>query len=157
VAETELRALDALESRAWRGLVSVHSRLFSCLDQELQASSGLSLTDYEVLARLFEAEGQRLRMSELAESLHLSPSGLTRRLDGLVAEGMVERSQCPEDRRGSFAVLTSTGREALEQAAPSHIRQVRKHFVDRLTRSQLSALADAMSALEGGDAGCGRT
>jgi DNA-binding MarR family transcriptional regulator len=135
-------------------MVSVHARLLACLDSELQASSGLSLPDYEVLVHLSEAEGQRMRMSDLAEHLDISPSGLTRRLDGLVAAGLVDRVQCPEDRRGSFAVLTRLGYGRLSEAAPEHAAQVRRHFADRLTRRQLTSLAEAMEALGAGGAGC---
>lgn len=131
-----------------------HARLVAQLDAELLASSGISLPDYEVLVHLSEADSQRLRMSELALRLEISPSGLTRRLDGLVASGMVERVQCPEDRRGTFAVLTELGAERLEAAAPAHVAQVRRWFVDRLTRDQLCALADAMASIIAGSGAC---
>jgi len=136
--------LDELEMQAWRSLLSAHSRLMSRLDAELQASQGLSVSDYGVLVQLSEAEGGRMRMSELAERLLLSPSGLTRRLDGLVRAGFVTRARCPTDRRGAFAVLTDSGRTRLEKAAPDHVDQVRRHFIDRLSRKQLQALVDAL-------------
>jgi DNA-binding MarR family transcriptional regulator len=136
--------LDDLEMQAWRSLLSAHSKLMSRLDAELQASQGMSVSDYGVLVQLSEAEGGHMRMSELADRLLLSPSGLTRRLDGLVRAGFVNRTRCPTDRRGAFAVLTDAGRARLEQAAPDHVEQVRRHFVDRLTRDQLKALVDAL-------------
>jgi DNA-binding MarR family transcriptional regulator len=136
--------LDDLEMQAWRSLLSAHSRLMSRLDAELQASQGMSISDYGVLVQLSEAEHGRMRMSELADRLLLSPSGLTRRLDGLVRTGLVDRARCPTDRRGAFAVLTDAGRAQLEQAAPDHVEQVRRHFVDRLSRRQLEALVDAL-------------
>ena len=102
--------LDDLEMQAWRSLLSAHSRLMSRLDAELQASQGMSVSDYGVLVQLSEAEGGHMRMSELADRLLLSPSGLTRRLDGLVRAGLVDRARCPTDRRGAFAVLTDAGR-----------------------------------------------
>jgi DNA-binding MarR family transcriptional regulator len=98
-----------------------------------------------VLVQLSEAEGGHMRMSELADRLLLSPSGLTRRLDGLVRAGLVDRARCPTDRRGAFAVLTDAGRARLEQAAPDHVEQVRRHFVNRLTRRELEALVAALS------------
>jgi DNA-binding MarR family transcriptional regulator len=116
----------------------------SRLDAELQATQGMSVSDYGVLVQLSEAEGGRMRMSELADRLLLSPSGLTRRLDGLVHSGLVDRVRCPTDRRGAFAVLTPAGHARLEQAAPDHVEQVRRHFVDRLSRRQLEALVDAL-------------
>ena len=83
--------LDDLELRAWRSLLRAHARLLARLDAELQASKGMSVNDYGVLVQLSEEEGGSMRMSELAERLLLSPSGLTRRLDGLVRAGLVER------------------------------------------------------------------
>jgi DNA-binding MarR family transcriptional regulator len=139
--------LDELEMQAWRSLLIAHSRLMARLDSELQASQGMSVSDYGVLVHLSEAEGGRMRMSELAEHLLLSPSGLTRRLDGLVHAGLVDRVRCPTDRRGAFAVLTDAGRSRLEEAAPDHVEQVRRHFVDRLSRRQLEALVDALGTV----------
>jgi DNA-binding MarR family transcriptional regulator len=136
--------LDDLEMRAWRSLLVAHSRLIARLDAELQASQGMSVQDYGVLVHLSEAEGGRMRMSELADRLLLSPSGLTRRLDGLVRSGLVDRLRCPTDRRGAYAVLTDAGKARLEQAAPDHVDQVRRHFVDRLSRRQLESLVDAL-------------
>jgi DNA-binding MarR family transcriptional regulator len=136
--------LDDLEMRAWRSLLVAHSRLIARLDAELQSSQGMSVQDYGVLVHLSEAEGGRMRMSELADRLLLSPSGLTRRLDGLVRSGLVDRLRCPTDRRGAYAVLTDAGKARLEQAAPDHVDQVRRHFVDRMSRRQLEALVDAL-------------
>ncbi|MGA2521913.1 MAG: MarR family transcriptional regulator [Acidimicrobiales bacterium] len=144
--------LDDLEMHAWRSLLRAHSRLIGRLDADLQASQGMSVTDYGVLVEL-EGEGGQMRMSELAERLLLSPSGLTRRLDSLVSSGLVERHRCPTDRRGSYAALTPAGRARLEEAAPDHVAQVRRHFVERLTRRQLSALADALDKVSDGP-GC---
>ena len=98
------------EMRAWRGLVQATTGLLAILDNELQAAHGLSLGDYEVLVHLSEAPDRSLRMSELAGRLHLSPSGITRRIDGLVRSGLVERRQCPSDRRGSNAFITAAFR-----------------------------------------------
>jgi DNA-binding MarR family transcriptional regulator len=146
--------LDPLEMRAWRSLLSAHARLLARLDAELEASSGMSVADYGVLVHLSEAEGGHMRMSELAAALLLSPSGLTRRLDGLVAAGFVERAKCPTDRRGAYAVLTETGRKRLEEVAPKHVEQVRRNFIDRLDRQQLKALSDALGAISEGPPAC---
>ena len=139
--------LDELEQRAWRSLLAAHTRLLHRLDAELQATQELSVADYGVLAALSEAPEGQMRMSELAEHLLLSPSGLTRRLDTLVHQGLVTRHRCQSDRRGSYAVLTDAGRGRLERAAPDHVEQVRRHFVDRLSRGQLSQLAEALDAV----------
>lgn len=141
--------LDETEQRAWRALLGAHRLLMLRLDAELEAAQGMSVADYGVLVQLSEAPEGRMRMSELAELSQLSPSGLTRRLDALVTEGLVERVRCPTDRRGAFAVLTPEGKARLERAAPDHVAQVRQHFVQRLTRRQLVALADALEELSG--------
>jgi DNA-binding MarR family transcriptional regulator len=79
--------------------------------------------------------------------LLISPSGLTRRLDGLVRDGLVERHACPSDRRGSLAVLTPTGLTALERAAPTHVTGVRRYLIDRLEREQLLDLTAAFASI----------
>lgn len=146
----EVPWLDDVESRAWRALLGAHRKLLQRLDAELQATQGLSVSDYGVLVELSEAEGGRMRMSDLAERMLLSPSGLTRRLDSMVETGLVERVRCQNDRRGAYAVLTPAGRARLEAAAPDHVEQVRRHFVERLSRQQLEALGEALEAVAGG-------
>jgi DNA-binding MarR family transcriptional regulator len=96
--------------------------------------------DYEVLVRLSEAEDQRMRMCDLATALQLSPSGLTRRLDGLVSAGLVERVANPADRRVMFAALTEKGSDKLAEAAPDHVASVRNRFLRGLTRDQIREL-----------------
>src|SRR5258707_11546954 len=148
------------ELRAWQALIGVTSGVMATLDNELQAEHGLSFGDYEVLVHLSEAPGRAIRMSELATRLRLSPSGITRRIDGLVKGGLVERRPCPNDRRGSNAVLTALGLKTLKTAAPTHVRGVRAHFVDRLTDAQLEELTSALAAIEvdeeGAAGGCDR-
>ena len=139
--------LSAEEQAAWRLMVSFHARLTGRLDDELRAAHGLSLRDYEVLAYLSEADGFALRMAELAERLVVSPSGLTRRLDGLVRAGLVRRQACLSDKRGSLAVLSTAGRAALQDAAPTHVAGVRRHVFDPLNREQLRQLTASMRAL----------
>src|SRR5262245_47888751 len=104
------RPFSPAELAAWRGLLRVHSALVHDLDAELRATHGLSLHEYEVLLHLADAAGERLRMSDLANAVLLSQSGLTRLVDRLVRAGSVERTRCEEDRRGHFAALTSVGR-----------------------------------------------
>jgi len=136
--------LDPLEQRAWRSLVQATSRLDAVLDAELLAAHHLPLADYAVLVVLSEAEGRRLRMHELADRLHLSPSGLTRRIDRLTRAGLVDRQRCATDGRGMFAALREQGLRRLEEAAPTHVAGVRRHFVDRLDRTALETLASAL-------------
>ncbi len=138
------RWLTDLEQRAWRAFVAVSLVVNAELEAELESAHGFSLGEYGVLAYLSESPGQRLRMTELAGELHLSPSGLTRRLDHLVREGLVVREACPTDRRVVYAVLTAAGRERLEAAAPDHVSGVRRHLIDRLDEVQLQHLAEAL-------------
>jgi len=135
------------ELRVWRALVVATGSLMASLDAELQAEHGLSLAEYEVLVGLSEEPSRSMRMTDLASLLHLSPSGLTRRLDTLVRRGWVRRERCPSDRRGSFAVLTDEGYVRLEEAAPTHVRGVREHFLSQLSPRQLANLGAALNAI----------
>jgi hypothetical protein len=95
--------LDDRELRAWRGMLRVHATLTKALDAELEAAHGLPLSSYEVLLHLADADGQRMRMSDLADMVILSRSGLTRLVDRLEREGLIARESCPSDARGSYA------------------------------------------------------
>ena len=147
--------LDDAEMRAWRGLVEVSTAVSAELNAELDDEFGLGERDYAVLVQLSEAPGRRLRMCDLAERLHLSPSGLTRRLDGLVRDGLVTREPSPDDRRVSLAVLTEDGFARLEEAAPAHVDGVRRHLLDHLTRQQIRQLGAAFESVQRRRAGIG--
>lgn len=139
--------LDDEEMRAWRGMVEAYAELHAALEADLLAGFGIDGGDYAVLVNLSEAPEQRLRMCDLASRLHLSPSGLTRRLDGLVKAGHVAREPSSTDRRVTLAVLTDAGRSLLEAAAPVHVAGVRRNFLDHLSRTQLRQLGAAFEAL----------
>jgi DNA-binding MarR family transcriptional regulator len=141
--------LDETEMRAWLQFLRAHAELVWRLDRELEESHELSLADYEVLAFLSEAPGGRMRPSELARQSRISPSALTRRIDRLAKRGLVRRERCEADARGAFAVLSPEGRERLVAAAPTHVRGVRAHFVDRLDHAQLETLAAALGGVPG--------
>jgi DNA-binding MarR family transcriptional regulator len=138
---SETRWLDEAEMRAWRALLEVHAHLMARLNEELLAGHGVSLPDYEVLIHLADNEQRRMRMAELADRLLLSPSGVTRRLDGLVRKGLVSRETCSTDRRGSYAVLTPAGLALLQEAAPTHVTGVRRYLIDELSAAELASLA----------------
>lgn len=125
---------------AWRTFLEAHARVVRQLEQELQAEADLPLTHYDVLVQLSGADGRRLRMSDLADRLLLSRSGVTRLVDRLVADGLVERVSCDSDRRGAWAALTDAGYERLRAAAPIHLRGVAAHFLDRLGAEELVEL-----------------
>jgi len=112
------------------------------LDAELEQADGMPMISYEVLHHLEDSSGGRMRMCDLAEQAQLSRSGLTRLVDRLEREGLLERCSCEHDARGSYACLTETGRERLAQAHGTHLAVVREHFFSRFSESELSALAD---------------
>ena len=135
--------------RAWLELLRAHAELINRLDRELESAHDLSLAEYEVLAFLSEAPDCSLRPSELARRVRISPSALTRRIDRLEKRGLVRREPCDHDARGAYAVLCPEGRARLEAAAPTHVRGVRAHFIDRLTTAQLETMATALGAVPG--------
>jgi DNA-binding MarR family transcriptional regulator len=131
---------------AWQAFLRASIRLMDRLDAELD-SHGLSLADYEILVHLSGEAAGELRMTELAARTLVSRSGLTRRLDRLVDSGLVERRNCPTDRRGVFAVLTDDGRRRLKQAAPTHVEGVRRHFISQLAGQDLPGLTASLNAV----------
>lgn len=139
--------LDDLELGAWRGFLRVHAALIRELDAQLQAEHGLSLSSYEVLLTLASAEAGRMRMSEVADSVLLSRSGLTRLCDRLERDGLIERKECPTDRRGSLAQVTDEGRARFGAAQATHLDGVRGRFLERLSQDDLRRLAAAWDAL----------
>jgi len=141
--DTTISRLDSRELRAWRGLLRVHAQLSKALDAQLEAAHGLPLTSYEVLMYLSDAEAGRMRMNDLAASVLLSRSGLTRLVDRLERDGYLERCSCAHDARGAFAVLTPAGREKLEAARETHLAGVRELFLSHFSGEELDLLGDA--------------
>jgi DNA-binding MarR family transcriptional regulator len=133
--------LDERELRAWRGLLRVHASLSKALDAQLEAEHGLPLTSYEVLKYLGDAEDHKMRMCDLASSVILSRSGLTRLVDRMEREGLLRRESCASDARGAFAKLTPEGRQKLEAARATHLAGVRSLFLEHLDGEQLELLA----------------
>jgi DNA-binding MarR family transcriptional regulator len=134
--------LSPVELRAWRGFLWTHATVIRQLDAELQAHHQLSLTSYEVLLYLYQAPGRRLRMSELADSVLLSLSGITRLVDRLTRAGLVVREPCLDDRRGFFAVLTDEGRSRFREAARTHLAGIRAHFLSAYSDDEVEAMAE---------------
>ncbi len=134
---------------AWHGFLRTHAALVRELDIEMQEEHGLSLTQYEVLLLLARSDDGSVRMSDLADGALLSLSGLSRLVDRLVAMGLVERAQCPSDRRSSLACLTTAGRKRFREARPTHHEGVRRLFADRLPDDAIAALNAAWAALDG--------
>jgi DNA-binding MarR family transcriptional regulator len=120
------------------------------MDEDLRTRHALSLQEYETLLHLAEAPGRRLRMGRLADSLLLSKSGVTRLIDRLVDDGLVERTSCTSDARGAEAALTGSGLARLRAAAPTHLGGIRDHFIGAVDPADLSAVERAMNAISDG-------
>jgi DNA-binding MarR family transcriptional regulator len=134
-------------SETWRTFLQAHATVVRRLNADLEADGQISLADLDVLIQLSGAEGNRLRMSELAETVLLSRSGMTRRIDRLETAGLVQRHECAADRRGAFAGITDAGLERLRMARPTHLRGIEEHFVSRFTDPELVVLRDALNKL----------
>ena len=134
------------QQRVWRTYLLGVARLTDELDADLRRS-GLDLPEYEILVVLEESPDRRLRMSELAEAVHQSRSRLTHTIARMEKTGLVERETCPTDRRGVWAQLTETGYEMLRQTAPSHVKAVRRFFVDAVDPDDYEALGRAFAAV----------
>jgi len=134
---------------AWVRLLRSHAAATRALSADLQAEHGLTINDYEALLLLAHAEENALKRVELAEGLLLTPSGVTRLLDGLERAGWVEKGSCKSDARVTYAVLTDPGREKLEQAGRSHIAAVRALFEAQFDDDELGTLAELLGRLPG--------
>jgi DNA-binding MarR family transcriptional regulator len=141
------------ELGAWRGMLRVHSALVKALDAELLAEHSLPLNSYEVLINLQAAPDRRRRMAELAECVLLSRSGMTRLVDRLERDGLLERDTCTSDGRGCFAVLTDRGEELLSRARATHLDGVRERFLRHFSQDELKALGSNWERVLPGAAG----
>ena len=129
---------------AWRAFLLAHSMITRRLDDELRDRQGLSLAEYDALLQLAEAPGRRLRMSQLADKVLLSRSGVTRLIDRLESDRLVCRESCLSDARGAEAVLTDAGLGRLREASTTHLRGVARYFVTALDADQLDAMANSL-------------
>jgi DNA-binding MarR family transcriptional regulator len=136
------------ELTAWRGFLRAHTALTRALDAQLAARHGLPLSSYEVLLFLADAPEGRMRMSELARSVVLSRSGLTRLVDRLERDGLLERAECPEDARGFYATITERGRRAFDEARATHLAGVRELFLSRFSPDEQRRLGELFGRLE---------
>lgn len=137
----------ANELAAWRAFLEAHQAVMRNLEAEHDQELELPLSWYDVLVQLSESGDGRLRMTELADAVLLSRSGLTRLVDRMETDGYVCRERCPSDRRGYFAALTPEGRGALAKASPVHLRHVAEHFTDLLDDDELTILRRALDKI----------
>lgn len=137
------------ELRAWQALLHAHELVVRRLDGELRAAHGISFDDYDVLLRLARAPERTMTMGELARRIMSPPSTVTRRVDGLVAEGLVVRQRSGEDSRRVLVTLSDEGGRLVRRAARTHLRGIREHFSGRLTPAQLDQVASALETIVG--------
>ena len=136
------------ELEVWRTFIRVHAQVLRRLEADLVERHGLPLAWYDVLVRLLEADDRRLRMTELAERVMLSPSGLTRLVDRMVDEGLVRREQAERDGRGFYAVLTDVGYERLREATGTHLRGVREYVISRFEPDELAQMSALLRRID---------
>jgi DNA-binding MarR family transcriptional regulator len=147
VADRETNWLDQDQQRSWRALLMGMTLLIDRLDDDLRRGFGLSLTEYEILVRLSEADGRRLRMAQLADALAHSRSRVTHTVSRLEKAGLVGRTATPDDGRGIVCAMTERGWELLVQMAPTHVQGVRDHLVDLVSPDDFAALGRVMDAV----------
>ena len=141
--------LTDTELEAWQAFLHAHHQITRTLDSELRQDHRLGLSEYDVLLRLVRAPQRGLRMTELAQRVMFSPSGLTRVVDRLVDEALVDRQRDPGDARVVLARLTEKGHDRLRRAAQTHLRGIRRHFTGRLSQTQLRNVAGALQVIAG--------
>jgi DNA-binding MarR family transcriptional regulator len=146
-------AMNDDEELVWRSMMRIVFTLRPALDEDLQRSCGLSSTEYSVLMHLSESPDRQLRMSDLADRTSLSPSRISRVIDGMARGGLVERRPGSDDGRNTFAALTGTGLSTLRRAWPHHLRSVRNRAFDHLTPEETRILGPLLQRLaDAGDA-----
>jgi DNA-binding MarR family transcriptional regulator len=142
-------SLSDAEMRAWQALLHAHHDVIELLDRELREEHDLTLAEYDVLLRLARAPDRALRMSDLAERVLMSPSGVTRLVERLEARGLVRRRSGEEDGRVALASLTERGLKQIRRASRTHLRGIREHFTSHLTEAQLRNVASGLEAMTG--------
>ena len=143
------RVLSSHALSAWVALLRGHAALTRSLNAQLVADHGLTINDYEVLLRLSRAPDLRLKRVELAQSVVLTPSGITRLLDGLESAGWVEKADCDSDARVTYAVLTAAGEEKLRSAADSHLTDIDRLFARHFDDAELAMLSRLLERIDG--------
>jgi DNA-binding MarR family transcriptional regulator len=139
--------LSSAAVQAFIRLLQGHAAATRVLSADLVREHGLTINDYEAMLRLSRAENRRLKRVELADSLLLTPSGITRLLDGLERADYVEKGSCDSDARVTYAVLTDAGLDKLREASTSHVAQIREFFEQRFDDNELATLADLLGRL----------
>lgn len=145
----DVRTLSPQDPRIepWRTFLQAHARVTRRLDEELRAEHDLSLAEYDALLSIAEAPDRRIRMRQLADRVILSKSGVTRLIDRLVLDGLVQRDACLSDARGAEAVLTTAGLDRLRRASRTHLRGIDEHFIAVVDDADLTVIQRSMQAV----------
>lgn len=133
----------------WRSWLRLNSLLPVVLHRELQADAGISLSDFEVLVTLTDTPAGRVRVTDLARELNWERSRVSHHVTRMERRGLVERSECRDDGRGAWVVLTGHGRSAIERAAPGHARAVRRLIFDDLSPQELTVMSGVIDQVLG--------
>jgi DNA-binding MarR family transcriptional regulator len=136
-----------IEQHAWVGLLRAHASATRRFNAELVAGHGLTLNDYEVMLHLARAPDRMMRRVDLSKSVLLTPSGITRLLEGLERCGYVARESCSSDARVTYARLTDEGYDKLREASATHLEGIRSHFAERFTEEELTTLRELLERL----------
>jgi DNA-binding MarR family transcriptional regulator len=142
---TETRWLDQEQQRAWRAYIMGTQLLMDRLDRDLRAEFGISMTEYEILVRLSESPGRRMRMALLADALCHSRSRVTHTVARMEKASLLNRSAATDDGRGVEAVMTEEGWALLVEAAPAHVEGVRRNLVDLADPDDYAAMGRVMN------------
>jgi DNA-binding MarR family transcriptional regulator len=141
--------VDGAALDAWQRLLRANCIALRTLDHELQSGHGMTISDYDVLVSLRSAPDHALRMSDLSRRTLLTRSGMTRLVQGLERDGLVERRACAEDARVSYAVLTRTGLDRLASARRTHHAGIRRVFAEHFTEEEAARLAELLGRIPG--------
>jgi DNA-binding MarR family transcriptional regulator len=149
MSTSTVNRLEGTALDAWRSYIQSHASILRELDAELVAEHGMTTRDYEVLLYLAQAPDRKLPMSALAESTMLTRSGITRLVDGLVSADLIRRVSCESDARVSYAELTDAGYAQLREAGCTHVKSIRRLFLEHFTPEELDQLSDLLGRLPG--------
>jgi DNA-binding MarR family transcriptional regulator len=139
------------ELRAWIAFMRAGLALTRAMDRDAEAGGRLLFSEHHILATLNEGPPEGIRPTDLAERAGLTKSGLTRAIDRLEAQRLIERRACPSDARGQLIVMTAQGRRMLKRSAPEHFRSIARNFADHLTDREVEVITSALERVAEAD------
>jgi DNA-binding MarR family transcriptional regulator len=131
----------------WRAFVNAHAGVIRKIEKDLAERHQVPLIWYDVLVALYQSPGKKLRMTELADKVVLTPSGITRLVEKLEKEGLVRRERTEEDRRGAYTVLTREGKRAFLKAWPTYEQGIQQYFVSQLSEDECRIVGDGLNRI----------